>query len=59
MNYKQVTLLEDSKVWGKEIGRVCGRACRKRGIAFVNLERDGMKEKDLTERILTSLKIGE
>ncbi|HVP41364.1 MAG TPA: tRNA guanosine(15) transglycosylase TgtA [Candidatus Krumholzibacteriaceae bacterium] len=57
-NYKQVVLLEDHEVWGKEVARACRRVCEKKGIAFVNLKREGMADRVLTERILSTLKLG-
>jgi 7-cyano-7-deazaguanine tRNA-ribosyltransferase len=58
-NYKQVVLLDDHEVWGKEIARACERVCRKKGNVFVSLKREGMADKVLVERILSALKMGE
>jgi predicted RNA-binding protein len=58
-NYGQVVLLEDSEVWGKEIAYACGRVCKKKGIAFFNLKREGVADKVLVERILAALKLDE
>lgn len=58
-NYRQVVLLEDDEVWGKEVVRACRRICGKKGIVFASLRREGVMDKILVERILAALKLGE
>jgi 7-cyano-7-deazaguanine tRNA-ribosyltransferase len=58
-SYRQVVLLDDYEVWKKEISRGCERVCKRKGIVFVNLKREGMADKVLAERILSALKLGE
>jgi 7-cyano-7-deazaguanine tRNA-ribosyltransferase len=58
-NYRQVVLLDDYEVWGKEIAHACEQVCKRKGIVFVNLKREGMADKGLTERISSALKLGE
>jgi 7-cyano-7-deazaguanine tRNA-ribosyltransferase len=58
-NYRQVVLLDDHEVWGREIARGCERVCKRKGIVFVKLKREGMAHKVLAERILSALKLGE
>ena len=58
-NYRQAVLLADKEVWGKEIAHACEQVCKRKGIVFVNLKREGMADKVLAERILSALKLGE
>jgi precorrin-6x reductase len=42
-----------------EIARACERVCKRKGIVFVNLKREGLADRVLAKRILSALKLGE
>jgi 7-cyano-7-deazaguanine tRNA-ribosyltransferase len=58
-NYRQVVLLDDHEIWGREIARACEKVCKRKGIVFVKLKREGIADRVLAERISSALKLGE
>jgi 7-cyano-7-deazaguanine tRNA-ribosyltransferase len=58
-NYRQIVLLEDKEVWRKNVVHACKRVCRKKGIPFTNLAQKGAEDKELAERILATLELGQ
>jgi 7-cyano-7-deazaguanine tRNA-ribosyltransferase len=56
-SYAKVVLLEDRTIWGGTITSVCRRACKRKNVRFLNLQRQGVSDAAVTERLLEALRL--
>lgn len=56
-SYKSVVLLEDRELWGNKITNACRRACKKKNVRFVNMQRRDKADRLIAEQILEALKL--
>jgi 7-cyano-7-deazaguanine tRNA-ribosyltransferase len=55
MSYERVVLLEDRTIWGRTVTSACRRACKRKNIRFLNLQRQGLSDALVTEQLLDAL----
>jgi 7-cyano-7-deazaguanine tRNA-ribosyltransferase len=48
MSYEKIVFLEDRKIWRRVVTNACRRACKKKNIRFLNLQRQGAKDAFVT-----------
>jgi 7-cyano-7-deazaguanine tRNA-ribosyltransferase len=56
-NYRKVILFEKSDNWGRIITSACRQICRKRGIPFVVLQREGISYRLVVQQILEAMEL--